>query len=129
MLGWEVNVLTTDQGDLRALRILGARAHDMDAALMSPVVLGHCLKAIAVAADLYDRDERVRSMVLKVRATPSAEVRLWGDALPAGLDGAALVRHEPSLAARAFKAHALAAVGIPAAAAASTEAFRKLAPR
>lgn len=109
MAGWDVNVLTADHGDLRPLRILGARAHDLDAALAAPVVPGSCLQIIAVPAELYHREARVRRVVLHAR---SAEVRLWGDIRHGGETQP--VRHRLSFAARAFKAHALAAVGVPA---------------
>jgi hypothetical protein len=62
MAGWDVTVVTADDGDQRALRILGVRARDLEAVLMAPVA-GPCLQAIAVHAELYDADERVRRMV------------------------------------------------------------------
>jgi hypothetical protein len=124
MAGWDVNVLTTDHNDLRPLRILGARAHDLDTVLASPIVLGPCLRSIAASADLYDSDERVRQMVQNALEAGVAELRLWGDTQRARLlPLAGLVRHRPSIAACAFKVQALVAAGIPAAAAADVEVF------
>jgi hypothetical protein len=130
MRGWEVNALTADQDDPRPLRILGAHAHGLDAVLASSAVLGYCLRAIAVPAELYGSDKRVRTMVLNVLATRSADVRLWGDTQPESLvSGVNLVCHEPSVAARAFKAHALAAAGLPVEEALRPEVFRRLTSR
>lgn len=127
LAGWEVNVLTPDHGDPRPLRILGARAHHLDSALASPGAPGQCLRAIVISADLYDSDARVRRMVLNAYEANSAEVRLWGDTRPADLGpGARPVRHQLSLAARAFKAHAMAAARIRCEAATDIEVFRSL---
>jgi hypothetical protein len=66
-------------------------------------------------------------MVRNVLETGPAELRLWGDLWPAGLDGGAEpVRHRLSIAARAFKAAALAAACVPVEAAADTEVFHSL---
>ena len=127
MAGWEVNVLTIGDGDLRPLRILGAHGHDLDTVLASPVVPGPCLKAVAVGADLYYSDARVRQMLLDALQAGLAELRLWGDIQPADLDrGTGPVRHQLSIAARAFKAHALAAARVPAETATGTEIFCSL---
>jgi hypothetical protein len=124
MAGWEVNVLTRDHSDPRALRILGAQAHDLDTTLASPVVLGPCLQAIAVRSDLYSSDARVRRMVRNVLDAGPAELRLWGDMQPASLvRGAKPVLHQLSMAARAFKAEALAAASVSAEPAADAEVF------
>jgi hypothetical protein len=128
MAGWEVSVLTRDHSDQRALRILGARAHDLDATLASPVVQGSCLQAIAVWANLYDSDARVRRMVRTVLEAGPAELRLWGDTRSADR-GAHLVHHRLSIAARAFKAQALAAARVRPEASADPEVFHSLTPR
>ena len=127
LAGWEVNVLTTDHGDPQPLRILGAHAHDLDTVLTSPAPLGHCLRAIAIPADFYDCDERARRLVRNARQARSADVRLWDDSQSAGQGrGAGRVRHRLSLAARAFKAQALAAARVTAEAATDVEVFRML---
>jgi len=127
MAGWDVAVLTVEPGDPRAVQILGARAYDLHAVLASPVTLGPCLQAMVVPADLYDRDERVRQIAANALAAGHAEVRLWGGAgrTMAGR-GTAAVRHQLSIAARAFKAQALAAADIHGEASGSVEVFRSL---
>jgi AcrR family transcriptional regulator len=123
----DTELLATLRERFAILRILGASGHDLGTVLASPVPLGHCLRAIAISADLYDRDPRVRRIVLNARQARSAEVRLWGDARPAGTGGGAgRMRHRLSLAARAFKAQALAAARVPGEAAADVEVFRDL---
>lgn len=124
MAGWDVTVLTADHADSRPLHILGARAADLEAALARPV-WGPCLQAIAVRADMYGSDARVRRMV-EILGEGQAEVRLWGDGRPQDLDGTAgPVRHRLSAAARAFKAQALAAAALPMDPREVTEVFRR----
>ena len=126
LAGWDVTVVTADHGDPRPLHILGVRARDLDSILVMPV-LGPCLQAIAVHTDLYDADERVRRMVLTAAEAGAADVRLWGGgSWPAGFDGGAdPVSHRLSLAARAFKAQAMAAASLPAEPAVEIEVFRR----
>jgi hypothetical protein len=125
LAGWDVTVVTADHGDPRPLHILGVRARDLDSILAIPV-LGPCLQAIAVHTDLYDADERVRRMVLTAAEAGAADVRLWGGSCPADFDGGAdPVSHRLSLAARAFKAQAMAAALLPAEPPAETEVFRR----
>jgi hypothetical protein len=125
MAGWDVTVLTADQADARPLQILGAAAADLEAALTSPVQ-GPSPQAIAVRADLYDSDARVHRMVREGLHDGPAEVRLWGGPWPEDLDGpVGPVRHQLSMAARAFKAQALAALGAQADPGEATEVFRR----
>src|SRR5271155_4037881 len=63
MAGWDVTVVTADDGDPRPLDILGVRARTFDAVFAAPL-LGPGLQAIALRADLYHDDERVRRLVL-----------------------------------------------------------------
>jgi hypothetical protein len=99
--GWDGTVLTTDHGDPRPLRILGAGAGDLEWELGGS---GWGLRpdAIAVDADLYGSDPRVGELVRDALADGVADVRVWGA-------GGCLVQHRLSVAARAFKAQALAA--------------------
>lgn len=127
MAGWDVTVVTADQGESRALQILGVRGRDLETVFAGPVA-GPCLQAVAVHADLYDSDVRVRKMVLMAGEGNGAEIRLWGDSdmLPEDFDcGADCVSHQLSLAARAFKAQALAAADIKGEPTADTEVFRR----
>ena len=124
LAGWDVTVVTADHDDQRALQILGVRGRDLETVLAAPVA-GPCLQAVALPADLYDADERVRRMVRSATESGRAEVRLWGEAWPADFDcGADSVSHQLSLAARAFKTQALAAADVHAEAA-DTEVFRR----
>ena len=111
MSGWDVTVITADHADPRPASILGARARDLDTVLTSPV-WGPCLQAVAVQADLYEDDPRVRRLVLGTLDGNPGEVRLWGERWPEDLDAAGPVGHQLSVAARAFKAQALAALSI-----------------
>jgi hypothetical protein len=129
MAGWDVTVLTPDDADVRPAQILGARAVDLEAVLARRV-RGSCLQGIAVRADLYGSDARVRRMVDEARES-LAEVRLWGEGWwPAELDGeAGPMRYQLSMAARAFKAQALAAAAIHADLAQDIEEFRRVVRR
>jgi hypothetical protein len=126
MAGWDVTVVTSDHSDSRPLQILGVRVRDLETTLAMPV-LGPCLSAIAVRSDLYDCDARVRRMVLTAFDGGLAEIRFWGDLLPEDLDGTAdPVWHRLSVAARAFKAQALAAAAaVPADPDEYVEVFRR----
>jgi hypothetical protein len=125
MCGWDVTVLTADHSDSRPLKILGARARDLETVLALPG-MGPCLQAVAVRGDLYGSDARVRRMVLGAVDEGLAEVRFWGGLRPGGLDtGAEPVRHRLSVAARAFKAQALAAAAAPADSTGDIEVFRR----
>ncbi len=109
MAGWDVTVLVGSDEDVRPLQILGAEALDLEAVLASWQERPHP-QTVAVAADLFDRDDRVRQGVLGALDQGATEVTLWGATLPAELDSSVgSVEHRLSAAARAFKAHALAA--------------------
>jgi len=117
MAGWDVWVLTTEHPDCRPLQILGVRSADLESSLARMVKVP-CLQIIALRADLYGQDERIRRLVLDTAADSQADVRLWGGQWPPGLDDTAgPVQHRLSVAARAFKAQALAATAAPAGAA------------
>lgn len=108
MAGWDVTVMTEDRGDPRPLHILGARVRDLDSVPDTPT-MGQCLRAVAVRIDLYESDRRVRQMVCTAFDGGDADIRFWGDCWPDGFRRPGPVSHELSLAARAFKAQAMAA--------------------
>jgi hypothetical protein len=109
MAGWDVTVLIDDDEDARPLEILGAEVRDLESVLESWQDRPHP-QTIAVAADLFDRDSRVRKGVLSALEQGATEVTLWGEGLPAELDKSVdSVQHQLTAAARAFKAQALAA--------------------
>nr|WP_234712969.1 hypothetical protein [Mycolicibacterium komanii]CRL77233.1 hypothetical protein CPGR_04741 [Mycolicibacterium komanii] len=105
--GWDVNVWVEDCPDVRPLTILGANAtrQSAQAALHDAPRDG----ALAVDAGLLRDDPRVRAHVFEL-VKRGAEVMVWGDEWPAELDGRVeATEHRLSVAARAFKAQALAA--------------------
>jgi hypothetical protein len=124
MAGWDVTVLVSDVLDSRPLHILGARAVDLGIALSC-----HVRKpkphALAVDAGLYAVDERVRHSVQDALEDGLTDVWLWGDQWPEDLnDEVDPVHHRLSVAARAFKAQALAAAAVPVGGIGTTEVFR-----
>jgi hypothetical protein len=124
MAGWDVTVLIGDDEDVRPLEILGAEVRDLESVLVSWDDRPHP-QTIAVAADLFDRDSRVRQGVLTALEQGATEVTLWGEGLPAELDESVdSVQHRLSAAARAFKAQALAAANEPEVDVGHTETFR-----
>jgi hypothetical protein len=126
MAGWDVTVLVTDDNDtdVRPLRILGAESADLGSAL-ALAGQGPLPQAVAVAADLFGCDARIRRGVLEALHDGGIEVTFWGDTWPAELDCTVnSVQHRLSVAARAFKAEALAAAAAPATAVGRTETFR-----
>ncbi len=126
MAGWDVTVVTTDQADPRPLHILGVRARDLEAMFATTPVLGPCLQAVAVRSELYDADERVRQLVLTAADSGATDIRLWGDLWPGDFEvDADPVSHRLSLAARAFKAQAMAAAALTEGPATDTEEFRR----
>ncbi|MDV7240971.1 MULTISPECIES: hypothetical protein [Rhodococcus] len=123
MAGWDVSAIVADHSDARPLQILGAITLDLESALASPH--GPCPQVIAVSADLYQTDSRVRRGVLDNLDEGQTEVLLLGDSFPDDLDerfGAG--SHRLSMAARAFKAHALAAATVSVDSIGATETFR-----
>jgi hypothetical protein len=127
MAGWDVTVLLTDLADhpdVRPLQIIGVRTLDLECALAA-VDDRPRPQALAAAADLVGCDSRVRQGVLQALDHGVTEVTLWGDTWPAELDGSvALVQHRLSMAARTFKAKALAAAALPECSIDHTESFR-----
>jgi hypothetical protein len=139
MAGWDVSVLTLDDDNAQSVAILGAHAHDLGEVLRSGVGVGSCLSAVAVLAELYRAEQGVRDIVRNALESGCDEVLLWGDDEPAdaalsqevrlldargpgerprvrrvALTGSpAPTRHRLSIAARAFKAHALTAARVP----------------
>jgi hypothetical protein len=109
MAGSDAVVLTSDRCETKAAAILGARAYDLEAGI-ARLLPGAGLQAVALPADLYDRDSRVRVAVLDALHQGSAEIMFSGDALPSQFERmGSPVRYQLTIAARAFKAYAIAA--------------------
>jgi uncharacterized protein YlxP (DUF503 family) len=119
--GWDVSVAVTEPHDLRPLQILGITAVVTDQGFESLSDRGE-VAVIAFAAEAFDRDELLRRQVIKVLDHGASEVTIWGEILPIGLEGRVhRLQHRLSIASRAFKAHAVAAVPFPIAAISATE--------
>jgi hypothetical protein len=127
MAGWDVTVLLTDLADdpeARPLHILGARVIDLEGALAA-VESRPRPQALAAAADLFGCDSRVRQGVLQALDHGVTEVTLWGETWPAELEeSVGVVQHRLSMAARTFKAQALAAAAVPHGSIGYVETFR-----
>lgn len=124
MAGWDVTVLVADHPDERPLQILGAQILDLEYALAT-AGRRPPPRTLAVAADLFDCDPRVREGVLHALDQGATEVTLWGQTWPAELHASVgLVQHRLSAAARAFKAQAFVAAGLTPVAIDPMETFR-----
>lgn len=120
--GWSVDVWVLERRDPRPLRILGV-GH-LDGA--SDTVLRDIPRngALAVSAELLRVEARVCDQVLESARRGVAEVTVWGSEWPVELGGPTDPgEHRLSVAARAFKASALAAAELPAAVAATETLF------
>lgn len=112
MAGWEVTVLLPAGCDTRALRILGVQPVDLDERFES-MGIGPTGQSLAVSAEAFTADPRVRDTVLRSLDDRLTEVALWGEGWPLGVNRATTrVQHVLSAAARSFKGYALAAAGI-----------------
>jgi hypothetical protein len=124
MAGWDVTVFIADHADVRPLHILGAQTLDLDYAFGS-LDLRPRPQALAVATDLFGSDLRARQRVLKALDHQLTEVTLWGEVRSAEVAAKTdSVQHRLSVAARVFKAQALAAAAAPDASVGFTETFR-----
>ncbi len=124
MAGWDVTVLVAGEEDLRPIHILGADTIDLERALATWDQRPHP-HTLAVSMDLFGSDSRIRRGVLGALDHGSTHVTLWGEKWPVELDRAVdSVEHRLSAAARAFKAQALSALGLPTSAVGSCETFR-----
>jgi hypothetical protein len=119
MAGWEVTALLPDGCATRPLRVLGVRALDPGARF---ALMGSTSQSLAVSAEAFTADARVRDKVLASLDDRLTEVALWGDGWPLGVNRAMTQAHHVlSAAARRFKGYALAAAGIPCASVGPTE--------
>ncbi|MET8655038.1 hypothetical protein [Nocardia aurea] len=111
--GWQVAVVTPDLDHQNSLRILGVSALDLKQALSKGI---RTLEPdhLAVATELYNREEKLRDTVVRSLRQTDSVTTLWGSDLPSELNGMATVRpHRPSSAALAFKTAAIHAAGYP----------------
>lgn len=112
MAGWQVTVLLPHRCDSRSLRILGAGTSDLDS-IDGP---GVGSQSLAVSAEAFARDARIRDRVLESLDGRLTEVALWGQT-PQGWPlrvnrMMTRAQHVLSAAARTFKGQALVAAGL-----------------
>lgn len=121
--GWDVTVIVADHPDVRPLQILGARTLDLDSALGEPS--GPFPQALAVSAELFENDARIRRGLLDILDRGDMDVTMWGENCPTELDERFdSGQHRLSGAARVFKAQALAAAAALSGPVGGTEQFR-----
>lgn len=121
--GWEVTVALAAKGDDRPLKILGAKAADLTAVLVTPS-WPETSRMLAVASDVLVRSDPIRRLALAAVDANAANFLLWGRRCPVELERTfAPVRYRPSAAAHVFKSHALAAVGAADSVAMAEEGF------
>jgi hypothetical protein len=111
--GWDVNVLLAQECDDRPLQILGVHAVKLDPRILATST--ECAaRGLAVSADIFAADGRIRKEVLAALDHWMTEVTLWHEDWPLNVGHrTTTVQHVLSGAARAFKRHALAAAGLP----------------
>ncbi|MBI3226255.1 MAG: hypothetical protein HYZ39_14480 [Mycolicibacterium cosmeticum] len=122
--GWKVNVLVPQRFDPRPLGILGVRAYALETDLE---LLTADPAALAVSAQAWDLDARMRRNVVRAVERRAIEVSVWGARPPEVAGRVEPVVHRLSPAARAFKAQALIAAGDDPAAGTASEEFHSCA--
>jgi hypothetical protein len=113
--GWAVTVLLPQSCDTRPLRVLGVDVVDTESEFAA-AAMGSTSQTLAVSAEAFAVDARLRDKVLESLNNQLTEVALWGmpeQGWPLGVDrGLTTAQHLLSGAARRFKGAALAAAGI-----------------
>lgn len=119
MAGWQVTVLLPGSCDTRPLRILGLKVVNTESEDEATEFPG---RTLAVSAEAFAADPRVRDRVFASLGDRLTEVALWGNGWPLGVNRSMTrAHHVLSAAAQRFKSHALAAAGIPCALVEPTE--------
>lgn len=110
--GWDVHVLLAQPCDHRPLEILGMQAVELDRHILAAST--ECAaRGLAVSAEMFASDPRIRQEVLAALDRWMTEVTLWHDDWPLNVGHrTTTVQHVLSAAARAFKRHALEAAGV-----------------
>jgi len=108
--GWRVSVLLTGVADERPFQVLGVRVLPAGTEPLAVVRSGPA--ALAIAADVLESDQQLRTDVLRTVERGGTEFTVWGDWRSGVLAGrVSPTRHQMSGAARAFKRQALAVAG------------------
>ncbi|MBH0781762.1 hypothetical protein [Nocardia bovistercoris] len=122
--GWEVTVLVTGRPDPRPLRILGAEVLDLETVLAARGQ-GRRPHAVAIAADVCERNSRAHAGLLRALGDGNVEVVVWGESWMSPPEHQVdPVVHRLSVAAQAFKAQALTAAAAPDRPVGRSEIFR-----
>ena len=117
--GWQVIVGVTDEPYEQALRILGVKALPLETALRAS---GNHL---AVSAEAVATDQRIQQKVRASTRTDRTSVAYWGSSAEAIEDERLQTRQYPlGAGARAFKAHAMAAITTESSPQSNFEIFR-----
>jgi hypothetical protein len=108
--GWQVSVVVPDGADVRPLKILGVRTCSVDDPFQ--VLRGSSPAALAISADVVAGNPQIGRFVERALERNIIEVTLWGDRPPAQIERHfEFVQHPASGADRAFRTHAMAAIG------------------
>lgn len=124
--GWRVTVALRNTTDTEPIVILGAKPIPLEA-LAQDLPDGQWPCALAMAGDIFAEDSKVNRVLSSCRREDLPDVMVWGESVQAAsahLDNGE--RHRSSRAARAFKARALVAVGLPPHAAEDTELLHRV---
>ncbi len=109
--GWRVAMYLEIAPEPRALRILGVEDGQL---LATDVGFGPGeADAVVFAADIYHRHRGVRRCLADAVRRGAPDVAAWGGPWSAAPASASDIDHRLSPAARAFKSHAMQAVGAP----------------
>jgi hypothetical protein len=128
LAGWDVCVAVSEPGDLRPLQILGITTFLTDQRFGSMNADGGTA-SIAITPGIFENNDHIRGEVLHALDRGAIEVTFWGASMPSDLhDQLDRRQHRLSGAARAFKAHALAAAAVSGAAINNTEDLYSSAP-
>jgi hypothetical protein len=120
LAGWDVSVAVSEPGDLRPLQILGVTLETQQRLRL--ITDASAAASIAITPGVFESDNHIRNEVLQALDQGAVEVSFVGPSLPRDLGGRLDRRqHRLSSAARAFKAHALAAAAVPCATMDATE--------
>ncbi|SOX56072.1 hypothetical protein MAAFP003_4768 [Mycobacterium ahvazicum] len=121
--GWDVKALAPKCAELRGLSILGVDVGNFEHSLRNPDALA-LPRAIAVATQAYDTDDRIRRGVHLALDDSRIAVILWGGTCPHDLRSFLTpASHQPSAAANVFRDHALKAIRTAHKTRALTETF------
>jgi len=125
MAGWDITVACCDDAKLPALRILGVNATSLEST-MKMLADEAPVPALAITGDAFAHETDLRIHVTDSVLLGMTEFTLWGDAPLAGIDhDLQRMRYRVSAAARAFKGHALEAVGLNGQTVGADETFRR----